>query len=368
MSLRFGFSAALRTGGVLFLLAAAAGDLGAGAARSEGARPIRFSTRTMGTQATLTLVGTDSLALAPLAARAMASFARVDSLMSNWTSSSEVARINGALDGTVGGGPLALESETARVIAAALRVAAASEGAFDPTVEPLVRLWGFLGGAQQVPDSAAIAALLPEVGFRQLRLGEAGDGLSAQRPGLRLDLGGIAKGYAVDCVRDTLLALGVGDALIDLSGNIALLGAPPGREAWRLGLRDPADRATTLGRLSLPRAAVATSGDYEQFFAQDGKRYGHILDPRRGWPVDSLASVTVVMDSATLADAWATALTVLGPAAARRLAAARPDMDVILVERRPEAEGPDLIWVEESLATRFSLDPAQAERYDLRRF
>jgi thiamine biosynthesis lipoprotein len=340
----------------------------AGGPRCEGTRAFRFATRTMGTTATLTLVGTDSLALAPLAARALACFARVDSLMSNWTRSSEVARLNGGLDGTVDGAPLAVEPETARVIAAALAVAAESDGAFDPTVEPLVRLWGFLGGEKRVPAAGEIAALLPSVGAEQLRWDAEASQLAARRSGLRLDLGGIAKGYAVDCVRDTLLALGLRDALIDLSGNIALFGAPPGREAWRLGIRDPVDREATLGRLSLPRAAVATSGDYEQFFAADGKRYGHILDPRRGWPVDSLASVTVVMDSATLADAWATALTVLGPTAARRLARARLDMDVILIERRPAAQGPDLVWVEESLAANFSLAPTLSTRYSLRRF
>jgi thiamine biosynthesis lipoprotein len=336
-------------------------------ASAESTGPLRFSMRTMGTSATLTLVGTDSLALAPLAARAMASFARVDSLMSNWTRTSEVARLNGGLDGTVAGEALRVEAETGRVIAEALRVAAASGGAFDPTVEPLVRLWGFLGGAQRVPAPTEIAALLPAVGHRHLELDAAGQ-MRARRAGVRVDLGGIAKGYAVDCVRDTLLALGVRDALVDLSGNLALLGAPPARPAWRIGLRDPADREATLGRLELPRPAVATSGDYEQFFAEDGKRYGHILDPRRGWPVDSLASVTVVMDSATLADAWATALTVLGPAAARRLARERTDMEVLLVERRPAGAGPDVIWVEEPLAAAFTPAPGLAGRYALRRF
>ncbi len=351
---------------IVFLVAAAA--LPDGSLAAPAVRPIRFTTRTMGTTVTLTLVGADSLALAPLATRVLAGFTRVDSLMSNWTGTSEVARINAALDGTVDGAPLAPEPETARVLAAALQVAAESAGAFDPTVEPLVRLWGFLGGARQLPDSAAIAALLPDIGFRKLRCPPAADRLSALRPGLRLDLGGIAKGHAVDCARDSLVALGVQDALVDLSGNIALLGAPPGRAAWRLGLRDPADREHTLGTLTLPRAAVATSGDYEQFVAAGGRRYGHILDPRSGWPVDSLASVTVVMDSATLADAWATALTVLGPTAARRLARARLDMDVILVERRPDAAGPDLIWVEETLAGAFTLDPALSRRYRVQHF
>jgi len=354
-------------GSACLSLAASLSPGPADAPRPNGAplRTYRFVAPTMGTQATLTLVGEDSLALAPCAARILGNLARVDSLMSNWTHTSEVARINGALDATVGGAPLALEPETARVLAAALAVAAASEGAFDITVEPLVRLWGFLGGPKRVPSAAEIAALRPRVGRALLALDPA-SGLAAARAGVRIDLGGIAKGYAVDCLRDSLLAMGMRDALVDLSGNIALLGAPPGRDTWRLGLRDPADREATLGTLRLPRPAVATSGDYEQFFAADGKRYGHILDPRTGWPVDSLASATVVMDSAMQADAWATALCVLGPSAARRLARERHDLEAILVERRDE--GPDLVWVEEGLAASFSLDPALAERYALRRF
>lgn len=341
--------------------------LAGGAARAPQAQVIRFSARTMGTTAMLTLVGTDSLALAPVAVRVLGSFARVDSLMSNWTRRSEVARLNGALDATVAGAPLAVEPETARVLAAALAVAAASEGAFDITVEPLVRLWGFLGGEKRVPAATEIAALLPAVGHRHLQLDAAGQ-LRALRAGVRIDLGGIAKGYAVDCLRDSLAALGVENALVDLSGNLALRGRRPDGEPWRVGLRDPADGSRTLGTLRLPRPAVATSGDYEQFFAAGGKRYGHILDPRTGWPVDSLASVTVVMDSAMQADAWATALTVLGPTAARRLAAARQDMDVILIERRPPTAGPDLIWVEESLATHFTPAAPLPSQYRLRRF
>jgi len=350
---------------LLVILGVLTASFGAPVPAANAARAFRFSTRTMGTTATLTLVGSDSLALAPLAQRALASFQRVDSLMSNWTRTSEVARINAGLDATVGGRPLALEAETARVIEAALAVAAASEGAFDIPVEPLVRRWGFLGGTKRVPSPAEIAALRPQVGHALLVLDSIG-GLAATRPGVRIDLGGIAKGYAVDCLRDSLLAMGLRDALVDLSGNIARLGTPPGRGAWRRGLRDAAEREATLGTLRLPRPAVATSGDYEQFFAADGKRYGHILDPRTGWPVDSLASVTVAMDSAMQADAWATALCVLGPSAARRLAHEREDLEAILVERR--AEGPDLIWVEEALSDAFSLDPALAERYALRRF
>lgn len=326
----------------------------------------RFTMRSMGTTATLTLAGPDSSALAPLAARALRNFERVDSLMSNWTATSEVARLNRALADATPYDALAVQPETGRVLGAALHIAAASGGAFDPTVEPLVRLWGFLGGRPARPDSAAIDAVLPRVGHRALAWDAPRRVLQPARAGLQIDLGGIAKGYAVDCVRDSLMRMGVTDALIDLSGNIAQLGSPPGREHWRLGLRDPAKPDATLGTLTLTRSAVATSGDYEQFVAADGRRYGHILDPRTGWPVDSLASVTVVMDSAMEADAWATALCVMGPAAARRLAAARDDMDVILVERREN--GPDLLWVESSFAGRFTMHSGETSGYRLHRF
>lgn len=322
----------------------------------------RFATRCMGTAAELTLVGTDSLALAPLAARAMASFHRVDSLMSNWTRTSEVARLNRK----AGRGELTVEPETAHVLAAALRVAAESGGAFDITVEPLVRLWGFLGGTPHRPPAADIAALLERVGYERIEFDAATRTLSFDRPDLRVDLGGIAKGYAVDCVADSLAALGVENALVNLSGNIALLGAPPGRPSWRLGLRDPEGEVASLGTLLPPRAAVATSGDYEQFVVDDGRRFGHILDPRTGWPVRELASVTVIADRAVDADAWATALCVLGPEAARRLARAREDLAVILVERAES--GPHTLWVEAPLADAFRLDPSLSDRFRLRTF
>ena len=251
--------------------------------------------------------------------------------------------------------PADLDDETAALLRQALRFSAATAGRFDMCVASDLVALGHL--------PAHVGTVAPGASWRDLAV--QGNRLHVGRAAL-LDLGGIAKGYAVDCVRDSLQKMGVTDALIDLSGNIAQLGSPPGREHWRLGLRDPANRDATLGTLTLTRAAVATSGDYEQFVAADGRRYGHILDPRSGWPADSLASVTVVMDSAMDADAWATALCVMGPAAAKKLAAARDDMDVILVERRED--GPDLIWVEGSLAGSYSMSSGDGAGYRLHRF
>ncbi len=325
-------------------------------------RSWRFDTRCMGTTASLSLVATDSLAVAPLAERALAVFHRVDSLMSNWTDDSEVARVNRE----AGKAALKVEPETAAVIEAALRIGAASDGAFDITVEPLVRLWGFLGGKPRLPDSIAIVQTLQEVGQAGLRFEADTRRLRFERPGLRVDLGGIAKGHAVDAVHDSLRAMGVENALVNLSGNIRVLGRPPGRSHWRLGIRDPANRDRHFASIDISDGAVATSGDYEQFVARDGVRYGHIIDPRSGWPATGLASVTVLAASAMAADAWATALIVMGPQAARRLAKARDDLTVMLLEVSDEGAG--VLWVESEARGRCRIEAWADTRYHIRDF
>ncbi len=318
------------------------------AAAAEASRAVTMRTRTMGTWAALTLVTADSAAVADLARDALLEFHRVDSLMTNWTDISEVARLN--REATAG--PVAVQPEVAEVLRTAARIGHDSGGAFDLSVEPLVRLWGFLGGTPQVPDSAAIDEARRLVGWNHVQVDTVAGTLALSQPGVRIDLGGIAKGYGVDLVAARLQAAGVRDALIDLSGNMMALGAPPGRSAWTIGIRDPADAERHLATLKLTGTAVATSGSYEQFVAAGGRRYGHILDPRTGWPAEGLVSVTVVTPRAVDADAWATALFVLGPEAARATAAARADLAVVLLEEG--ADGRLILWVESALRDRFS--------------
>lgn len=370
---------------------------------------VRRTCRTMGTSAHVSLVRptppgsdhpgdrsvADSLLL--LASR---EFYRVDSLMSNWTETSEVARINREL----GEAPLGIHPEVATVIAYGLQVGEESNGAFDLTVEPLVRLWGFLGGSPALPAHREIRGTLRLVDYRRLRLEEGALSLrrrsdpSVERLGVprdrpRIDLGGIAKGYGVDCAAGVLRAAGIRDALIEISGNMAAVGHPPGRDAWRIGVRDPRDRMVSLGEIQLRDRAISTSGQYEQFVAVNGEAYGHILDPRTGWPVSGVLGTTVIAPTAMAADAWSTAFLVLGPREARRLAKERSDLDLILVVpaassgRRDLATGvaaesepgsrdpvgdtapdhasagerslgaPDTVWVESSLRSLFQLRP-----------
>jgi thiamine biosynthesis lipoprotein len=311
-------------------------------------RPVTFRTATMGTWAALTLVAEDSTAVAGVAHRALLALHRVDSLMSNWTTTSEIARLNREASA----GPVVVQPEVLDVLLAARRVGVASDGAFDPTVEPLVRVWGFLGGTPRVPDAAEIEAVRDRVGWRHVHLDATAGTLRLDGEGVRMDLGGIAKGYGVDRVGMVLADAGVADALVDLSGNMLLRGSPPGRDRWRIGIRNPAPGEPPLGRLDLTDTALATSGNYEQFVSRDGRRYGHILDPRTGWPATGLESVTVVTARAMDADVWATALLVMGPDAARALAGARDDLAVVLLERT--AAGGAVLWVETALRTAFT--------------
>lgn len=319
-------------------------------------RSVTYPVRTMGTYANVTIVTSDSVASLPAAQEAHAALARVDSLMSNWTQTSEVARVNRELSR----GPVTLEPETAFVVGASLVVWREGDGAYDITVEPLVRLWGFLGGKPRVPSASEIAAVLPQVGARYLEFDAKTRTLSSTIPNVRIDLGGIAKGYGVDRAASRLREAGVNDALVDLSGNMFALGRPSGRDAWTIGIRDPRDRIPFFATVFLADGdAVATSGKYEQFVAEGGKEYGHILDPATGMPAEGLISVTVFSRSAMISDAWDTPLFVLGPARARALVGSRDDLEAVIVQPGGEAS-PDTAWVSRGLEKRFRLEPSAA--------
>jgi thiamine biosynthesis lipoprotein len=315
-----------------------------------GARAVSYSTKTMGTYAGVILVTADSAASAPHAQAAHATFARVDSLMSNWMTTSEVARLNRE----AAAGATGVHPEVAVVLDESMRIWRESDGAFDITVEPLVRAWGFLGGKPHVPSEEEARAAFALVGADQLEFDASAGTVAYRKEGVKIDLGGIAKGYAVDMAAEVLKEHGIRDALVDISGNMYALGSPPDADAWRLGIRDPRGRMSYFARLLITEEAVATSGKYEQFVAADGKEYGHILDPRTGRPAEGLISVTVVAPRAMAADAWGTALFVLGPDDAKAKAREREDISVVLVE--PGEDEVDTVWVEEGLRYQFTLE------------
>lgn len=260
----------------------------------------------MGTTATVRAWAPDSGTATRAIEAAYAAFDRTDSLMSTWRHDSVLSQLNRSGAGIW----VEVGLEVCQVLDEAKRVAEASGGAFDPTVLPLVHLWGFREGAIALPDSLALVSVLQTVGYKLLELDFPGGRARLVAPGAAVDLGGIAKGHALDCAARAMREAGAGGGVIDLGGNVLVFGKGPGRQ---VGIVDPHQSDQLLASIPLTNAAAATSGQYERYLTIEGRRYGHILDPRTGWPVSPGLSVTVVSDRAILADALATAVVVLGP-------------------------------------------------------
>ena len=241
--------------------------------------------------------------------------------LSTYVSSSDVSRFNSSTRTDW----FTVSPATCAVVATALEISALSDGAFDVTVGPLVNAWGF--GPEDArfepPADERISALRDNVGWQQLDADCERQALKKERPGLYIDLSAIAKGYAVDQVAAVLDHSGINDFLVEVGGEVKVRGRNAHDVPWQIGVEKPVpgDRAVQFA-LPLTRAAVASSGDYRNFFEHDGAMYSHTIDPRTGRPVThATASVTVVHDSAEYADALATALLVLGREHGARLAA-----------------------------------------------
>lgn len=239
-----------------------------------------------------------------------AEIARLEGLLSAYRTDSEISRVNEeGYDH-----PVAVSDEVFALLKKAQILSAATDGTFDITVKPLIDLWDIRSGRNAVPSDDAIAAVLPSVGYEKLVLDEETKTVQFTVPGMGIELGAIAKGYAGDRVRDILKSAGVNGAIVDLGGNIVTTARKNGKP-WRIGLQDPDQpRGSYFTTVESAGESVVTSGPYERYFEKDGKSYHHILDPRTGWPADTgLKSVTVISEDGTLADALSTALFVMGP-------------------------------------------------------
>jgi thiamine biosynthesis lipoprotein len=237
---------------------------------------------------------------------------RVNRLMSTYDPGSEVSRFN-RHESTE---PFAVSAEVLTVLAQAREVSERSSGAFDVTVAPIVDAWGF-GATDQsgpLPDEGRLAALLRLVDYHGLALDPQNGTVSKSDPAIRINLSGIAQGYAADAVAAALGELGLASYLVDVGGEIRAAGTRRSGRPWRVGVERPDDAGGLWGTADIRDQGVATSGDYRNWFEEAGVRYAHIVDPRTGQPIRMRgASVTVIHESASLADAWATALCVLGP-------------------------------------------------------
>lgn len=266
----------------------------------------------MGTTWQVKLTASPNRDLHPLHAGIQVQLDTVVAQMSTWEAASDISRFNRAAAGT----SVPLPDLFAEVMRCALDIAARSNGAFDPTVGPLVALWGFgaQAHAQRVPDPDLLAATRACCGWQRVHLDDA----TLQQPGaLELDLSAIAKGFAVDLVSRWLRTQGIAAALVEVGGELHGYGHKPDGQPWRVlveaGPEEEAQLTHPPRVLALDDVAVATSGDRWHQFSADGAQYSHTLDPRTGAPVTrAAAAVTVVARDAMHADGWATALTVMG--------------------------------------------------------
>lgn len=237
----------------------------------------------------------------------------VEGMMSRYRQDSELSRLNRHEADR----PMKLSPDLAALLSKALEVSRITGGAFDVTVGPLLRLWGFhkKEGRGGMPTDAQVASALERTGYQKLNLNLAQALATKRIPDLDLDLSAIAKGYGVDRIADALEKEGFHRYLVEIGGEIRAKGSTERGIPWRVGIEKPiSERRETFQVIALQNRAVATSGDYRNFYFLDGRRISHTIDPRTGWPVShGLASVTVVHRSCTLADALATGLTVLGP-------------------------------------------------------
>lgn len=295
---------------------------------TASARLHDFAHMLMGTEVTLRLHSDNRREAEQAGQAAFEEMARVEALLSRTVDDSDVERVNRR----AGSGPVTVSPETVTVLRAALEYAQLSGGAFDPTVAPLLDLWGFPGGDKRVPEPAEIETLLPLVDFNLVELDEQSGTVFLPAAGISIDLGAIAKGYNVDRGLAVLSAAGVKHAFLNAGGDIGLLGTRPDGSPWRIGIGHPREPGQVIGVLPLSGdIAVVTSGDYERFFEEGGRSYHHILDPSTGYPSRLLAGVTIVAPTAMEADALSTAVFVLGPARGMELVEDLPGVEAVLI-------------------------------------
>jgi thiamine biosynthesis lipoprotein len=309
----------MRSTTIITLLLLVLGACGAG----RGGEPIVVhSGATMGTTFSVSIAAADTAAdSASIQADIDHTLQRIEAQMSTYKSDSELSRFNA--HSTTDWHPV--PDDLCRAIEEALQVSRMTDGRFDITVGPLVNLWGFgpTGSRVVPPADAEVAAALTHIGYVKLETDCPNSQLRKTDTRLYVDLSGYAKGFAVDRVAEVLDRSGIKNYLVEIGGELRARGSNGSTDNWRIAIEKPLPLQRSVQRIiSLSDQAMATSGDYRNFFEAGGKRYSHTIDPRSGRPVDhQLAAVSVTAQNAALADALATALLVMGPAEGRDFAA-----------------------------------------------
>lgn len=277
--------------------------------------------------------GPDRARLAEAADAAFEEIDRLDHQMSNYSETSELTYINrnAAREDVI------VEKELFDLLKLSIDSSRTTGDTFDITVGPLMKAWGFFDKKGRVPDADELKSVMARIGFRHVVLNEKTHSVRFDREGVELDLGGIAKGYAVDRAAEILRAAGVTSAFITSgSSSICAIGAPPGQNTWHVEVSDPLDRSHHIQTIELRDRSISTSACHEKTFESGGRTYCHIMDPRIGRPIDGLMSATIITQSGVEAEVLSKALMVMGIEKARQFLKARPQVRALLYYSQPE--------------------------------
>jgi thiamine biosynthesis lipoprotein len=282
-------------------------------ASSSGAAPllrIERSAPAMGTTYTIDIYGRDKDIMQAAAEGALEEAGRIDRMLSNYRPESELTRVNEHAAHQ----PVKISRELFDLLTTCVEYSRASQGAFDITVAPLMKVWGFYKDSGRLPDRAEVRAALGQIGYRNIELNPASHTIRFARQGVSLDPGGVGKGYAVDKMVEVLRKSGIVCALVSGGGSsIYGMGAPPDNpKGWYVRVRDPKDEKKIAAEVYLRDESISTSGNYEKFFWADGKLYSHIMDPRTGFPAEGMLAVSVVAPKTLDSEVWAKPYYILG--------------------------------------------------------
>ena len=278
----------------------------------------------MGTRCTVEVWATDRMVGEVAINAVFTDMRRIDELMSTYKATSEISRVNRE----AASHPVRVSAELFALLETAQHYSEISSGAFDITYASVGYLFDYR--QHRRPDAQALAKALPAVDYRQLKLDKANRTVSFGKPGMRIDLGGIAKGYAVDRGIEILRRRGYTNAMVNAGGDTRVLGDHRGKP-WMIGIRHPDRKDEVILRIPLQDAAFSTSGDYERYFDEGGVRYHHIIDPRTGDSPRAVRSVTLIADTATRTDGLSKTVFILGAQAGIAFIDTLPDVDAIVV-------------------------------------
>jgi thiamine biosynthesis lipoprotein len=281
----------------------------------------------MGTVIEITLIVNDEEKANKAALQAFQEIKRIETLMSPWLDSSDVTRINRSS----GKERVKVSPETMEVIKKAQEISELSEGGFDITADALTELWRGARKKKIPPSIEEVKEKLGLVNFKNIEMDQEGK-VFLKKKGMAIDLGGIAKGYAVDRAFELLKSLGYKNLIVNAGGDLRV-GGTKNKQPWSIGIQNPREFQKILARISVLDTAIATSGDYEKYFIYQGKRYHHIFNPRDGFPTEGSQSVTIIAKDCITADGLATAVFVLGAEKGYSLCQKLEGVDCIIVDK-----------------------------------